>query len=101
MSDPHRPTEVEVVMRNAHTDPPHIGAVVHCLNHGGAMSYNVTWTRDSIKYYDGWHLSLKVPREIKEIQMARFKEKTDGDITSGAGTEKSANQEAADAGIHE
>lgn len=72
MSDADRPTLPQVELRAVATDPPPAGCRVLALNHGGCIVPAV-WTSTSAAEFDAWCFYPKVPREVKELQMKRFK----------------------------
>lgn len=61
-----------IYWNNAHTSPPDIGSSVEVLNQDGCRAGRTTWTADSIKYFDGWLPSPRIPPDIRAIQLARY-----------------------------
>lgn len=65
-------TTDEVWWKNAHTNPPPLGATVMVLNRDGVQAARTQWGRDSVQYFDGWLPAPRVPADIKAIQLARY-----------------------------
>jgi hypothetical protein len=60
---------------DAHISPPESGSRVQGLTIGGCQ-VSLVWTSESIKFIDAWHKHLKVPKSVKDRQMARYMEIT-------------------------
>lgn len=64
---------------NAHKHPPAIGSKVDVLNQDGCKAGSTTWSRESLKYFDGWLPAARIPPDLKALQLARYTDRTPKD----------------------
>jgi hypothetical protein len=71
MSDPDRITRPQVELIATTDEQPTPGMRVLALNHGGCLIPAV-WTSQSHLDFDAWCAYPKIPRTVKERQLARL-----------------------------
>ena len=57
---------------NAHINPPSYGRKVRVLSRDGIDCGATAWTKDSIRYFDGWLPFARIPPDIKALQVGRY-----------------------------
>ena len=67
----HRVTATESYLIDAHESPPRSGTSVLALTIGGKLCETV-WKSDSLLYFDAWASFPKIPKSVRDRQMARY-----------------------------